>query len=137
MVIFFVCCSANRYFKEEALDVSATVIWYGVLVFCIIFALNAATSLVLYVKRTKFDPPVVLSPQQKKLLGVKNDGNILSKVFFYLLDLFNCAVPSVLFRCWFCHINTFHISSDEEGSLIPVHTRWFISICNSQTYRKR
>lgn len=28
----------------------------------------------MYIKRTKIDPLVVLSPQQRKVLGVKNDG---------------------------------------------------------------
>ena len=70
---------------------TSTLLWYSVLVVCLVLILNCATGVFFYVKRTKFDPPVVLSPQQRKLLGVKNDGNYCYSVFqhtflkFYLL----------------------------------------------------
>lgn len=51
-----------------------TLLWYSILVVCFVFVLNFGMGVFLYVKRTKFDPLVALSPQQKKLLGVRNDG---------------------------------------------------------------
>ena len=37
--------------------------------------MNFATGVFLYVKRTRYEAPVVLSPEQKRVLGVKNNGN--------------------------------------------------------------
>jgi hypothetical protein len=53
---------------------TSTLLWYSSLVVCLVFVLNFAIGVFFYVKRTKIDPPVILSPQQKKLLGVGNDG---------------------------------------------------------------
>jgi hypothetical protein len=35
-----------------------------------------------YVKRTKYDAKIVLSPQQKKILNIKNDGKLLINLLF-------------------------------------------------------
>ena len=72
-----------RYFTQETLDLSSTVMWYGILVICIILLLNMVSALFLYLKRTRIDPPVVLSPQQKRMLGIKNDGNLKFLTILY------------------------------------------------------
>ncbi|KZS17438.1 transmembrane protein 209 isoform X2 [Daphnia magna] len=61
------------HFEQECYEMTSTFLWYSILVVCIILVLNFTTGVFFYVKRTKLDPPVILSPQQKKLLGVKND----------------------------------------------------------------
>lgn len=67
---------------------TSTFLWYSILVVCIILVLNFTTGVFFYVKRTKLDPPVILSPQQKKLLGVKNDGKKLLELIFFFKILF-------------------------------------------------
>ncbi|XP_057368881.1 transmembrane protein 209-like isoform X2 [Daphnia carinata] len=61
------------HFEQECYELTSTFLWYSILVVCLILVLNFTTGIYFYVKRTKFDPPVILSPQQKKLLGVRND----------------------------------------------------------------
>lgn len=57
---------------RDNLTLAYTVMWYSSLVVCVIFFLNVAAGIFYYFKRTHLDPPVALSPNQKKLLGVKN-----------------------------------------------------------------
>ena len=63
-----------RHLEDECYEMTSTLLWYSSLVVCLILVLNFAIGVFFYVKRTKIDPPVILSPQQKKLLGVRNDG---------------------------------------------------------------
>jgi len=57
---------------RDNLTLAYTVLWYSFMVVCVIFSLNVAAGIFFYFKRTRLDPPVVLSPNQKRLLGVKN-----------------------------------------------------------------
>ena len=54
---------------------ASTAIWLTALLVCLVLAMNFATGVFLYVKRTRYEAPVVLSPEQKRVLGVKNNGN--------------------------------------------------------------
>merc|ERR1712071_686292 len=57
---------------RDNLTLTYTVIWYSFLIVCVIFILNVAAGLFFYFKRTQLDPPVALSPNQKRVLGIKN-----------------------------------------------------------------
>ena len=64
-----------RHKIPDDTTLTSKVTWYSTLVVCTILLLNFITGLILYIKRTSFDPPVILSPEQKQVLGVKNNGN--------------------------------------------------------------
>lgn len=88
MSIKFTKSIFKRHFEQECYEMTSTFLWYSILVVCIILVLNFTTGVFFYVKRTKLDPPVILSPQQKKLLGVKNDGKKLLELIFFFKILF-------------------------------------------------
>ena len=66
-----------RHYEQETIDLTSTLQWYFALFVCIVLTLNVVSGMFFYVKRTKYDASVVLSPQQRKILNVKNDGNFI------------------------------------------------------------
>ena len=76
-VKLIISLSPQRHYEQETIDLTSNPQWYFALVICIVLILNVFSGMFYYVKRTKYDPPVCLSPQQKMVLNIKNDGKLL------------------------------------------------------------